>query len=45
MVVLVGFAAAFGLPALDFCQSNGSGIAFDSDTLQPIAQFGLTVVF
>lgn len=45
LIVLVGFAAAFGLPALDLCQSNGPGIACDSDTLQPLADFGLTILY
>jgi hypothetical protein len=45
LVVVVGFTATFGLPALDLCQSNGPGIACDSERLQPIADFGLSVVY
>jgi hypothetical protein len=45
LIVVVGFTATFGLPALDLCQSNGPGIACDSERLQPIADFGLSVVY
>ncbi len=45
LVVVVGFTATFGLPALELCQSNGPGIACESESLQPIADFGLSVVY
>lgn len=45
LIVVVGFAATFGLPALDLCRSNGPGIACESEHLQSIADFSLSVVY
>lgn len=44
-IVIAGFLVAFGLPASDLCRSNGPGIACDSDGLQTIADFGLTILY
>lgn len=45
LAVVVGFSAVFGLQALDLCQSNGPGIACESQALQAIADFGLTTLY